>query len=175
MQESLDEALAPAEKAELRQHLDSSVRDAQMYERLQQVDTMLRNAPHERAPRRLAALIMARIAEVAEQMDPRLSRVSGLALGLGLGLVAGVMLPLLVLAGWLMLTALGSGAGMVAAIERVVALLAVVMGLAEHLLLELRAFLAAHPGLLALMLGMIPVSLLWLFRFAPRKRATDAV
>jgi hypothetical protein len=113
---------------------------------------------------------------MAERMDPRqLSRISGLALAIGLALVGGVLIPVLIFAGWLMLTALFSGAGLVAAIERVIALLAIVLGLGESLMQELQIFLAANPGLLALMLGLIPVSLIWLIRFAPRKRATDPV
>jgi anti-sigma factor RsiW len=170
MQKALDEPLAPEEQAELRTHLDSSIRDAQAYKRLQEVDTMLRRAPHERAPQRLAATIMARLAEMAERMDPRLSRISGLALAVALALVGGVMIPVLLLAGWFLLAALFSGAGLVAAIERVVALLAVLIGLAEALLLRIQLFLAANPGLLVLMIGLIPISLGWLIRFAPRKR-----
>ncbi len=172
MQQALDAELAPEEEAELRRHLASSARDAQAYQRLQTVDTMLRSAPHERAPKRLAATIMARLAEMAEQMDPRqLSRISGLALAVALGLVGAVMMPLLALTGWLLLTVIGSGAGLVAAIERVVALLAVILNMAETLLQQLHSFLAANPELLVLMIGLIPVSLLWLIRFAPRKRA----
>lgn len=173
MQKALDERLAPEERVELRSHLDSSVRDAQAYQRLQEVDTLLRHAPHERAPQRLAATIMARLSEMAERMDPRLSRISGLALAVGLALVGGVMIPVLLLAGWFLLTALFSGAGLVAAIERVVALLAVLMGIAEAMLQRVQLFLAANPGLLILMIGFIPVSLVWLIRVAPRKRATS--
>ncbi len=174
MQEALDENLAPEERAELRSYLDSDVRDAVSYQRLQQVDTMLRRAPHERAPQRLAATIMARLAEMAERMDPRLSRISGLALAVALGLVAAVMLPVLALVVWLAITVIGSGAGLVAAIERVAALLTVVIGLAQSLMGELQALLAANPELLVLLIGMIPVSLIWLIRFAPRKRTSDA-
>ncbi|MBZ0303541.1 MAG: hypothetical protein K8J31_27630 [Anaerolineae bacterium] len=175
MQEALDEKLAPEEQAELRSYLDTSVRDAVMYQRLKDVDTMLRDAPHERAPHRLAASIMARLAEMAESMDPRhLSRLSGLALAMSLALVAAVMIPALVLVSWLLLTALGAGAGLVAAIEVVVALLAVILGMAEALLHQMQVFLNANPGLLAVMIGLIPVSLIWLIRFAPRKRTSDA-
>ncbi|HLV33594.1 MAG TPA: hypothetical protein VKY59_00710 [Spirillospora sp.] len=174
MQEALDKNLAPEEQAELRRHLDSSVRDAYTYTRLQQVDAMLRTAPHERAPHRLAAAIMARLAEMAERMDPRLSRISGLALAVALGLVAGVLLPVLLVSIWLIVTTIGSGAGLVAAIERVVALLAVILGTAESLLQQFQTFLGAHPELLVLMIGLIPVSLIWLIWFAPRKRTSDA-
>lgn len=174
MQEALDENLAPEEQAELRHYLDSDVRDAQAYQRLQHVDAMLRRAPHERAPQRLAATIMSRLAEMAERMDPRLSRISGLALAVALGLVAAVMLPVLALAAWLAITVISSGAGLVAAFERVAALLALLIGFGQSLLAELQAMLAENPEILVLLIGLIPVSLIWLIRFAPRKRTSDA-
>jgi anti-sigma factor RsiW len=171
MQQALDAELAPEERAELQRQLDADSRTAAMYQNMQQVDTMLRNPPHERAPRRLAETIMARLSEMAELMDPRqLSRISGLALALSLGLVAGVLLPVLVAAAWLLISGLTSGAGIAAALTQVVALLAVVLGIFETSLTQLRAFLTANPALIVVMLGLIPVSLVGLLRLAPRKR-----
>jgi glucan phosphoethanolaminetransferase (alkaline phosphatase superfamily) len=119
----------------------------------------------------LAETIMARLSEMAELMDPRqLSRISGLALALSLGLVAGVLLPVLVAAAWLLISGLTSGAGIAAALTQVVALLAVVLGIFETSLTQLRAFLTANPALIVVMLGLIPVSLVGLLRLAPRKR-----
>ncbi len=171
LQRALDAELAPEERAELQRQLDDDSRTAAMYQNMQQVDTMLRNPPHERAPRRLAETIMARLGEMAELMDPRqLSRISGLALALSLGLVAGVLVPVLVAAAWLLITALTSGAGITAALTQVVALLAVILGLFETSVVQLRAFLAANPAFVVVMLSLIPVSLIGLLRLAPRKR-----
>jgi anti-sigma factor RsiW len=173
MQKALDQRLEPEEQAELRQHLDSDARAAGLYERLKQVDTMLHSAPQARAPQGMAAKIMDRLTELAERMDPRLSRISGLALAIALGLVAGLMIPVLLLLAWLVISALTSGIGLAAIIEQVVALLAVIIGLGQFILDRLQGFLAANGGLIALLIGLIPVSLLWLLRFSPRRRTSD--
>lgn len=174
MQKALDEQLAPEEQAELHQHLEQHTGDADLFRRMKQVDTMLHNPPHERAPQRLAATIMARLAEMAERMDPRqLSRISGLALALGLGLVAVVLLPLLIGIAWLILTAVGSAAGLTGLIQGIAGLLTFVLGVFESLVQGIQAFLSANPELLLLMLGLIPVSLFWLLRSRLRRRTAD--
>jgi anti-sigma factor RsiW len=175
MQKALDERLEPEEQAELRQHLDSDARAAGYYERLKQVDTMLHSAPQARAPQGLAAKIMDRLSELAEHMDPRLSRISGLALAIALGLVAGVMIPLLLLIAWLVISALTTGIGLAATMQQVVAFLAIVIGLGQSALERLQVFVGANSGLIAFLIALIPVSLIWLFRFAPRRRASDGV
>ena len=175
MQKALDEQLAPEEHAELRAHLDANNSDANLFRRMQQVDTLLQDPPHERAPQRLAATIMARLAEMAEHMDPRqLSRISGLALALSLGLVAAVLIPLLIGVAWLILAAVGSAAGLTTLIQGIVGVLALIISMFESLVQSLQAFLSANPELVLLMLGLIPVSLFWLLRFGARKRAADA-
>ena len=171
LQRALDAELDPQERAELQRQLDSDSRTAVMYQNMQQVDTMLRNPPHERAPRRLAETIMARLGEMAELMDPRqLSRISGLALALSLGLVAGVLLPVLIAAAWLLITSIISGAGIAAALTQVVSLLAIILGIVEASATQLRAFLTANPALIVALVSLIPVSLVGLLRLAPRKR-----
>ena len=173
MQKALDERLAPEEEAELRRHLDSDIRAADQYERLTQVENMLRRAPENPAPQGLAAKILERLGEMAERMDPRLSRVSGLALAIGLGLVAGVLIPVLILVAWFIITALTSGMGLAATVQQVVALLAVILDLGQVMLQNLSTTLAAHVELIALVIALIPVSLIWLVRFAPRRRGSD--
>ena len=46
----------------------------------------------------------------------------------------------------------------------------VVLNLAESLLHQVQVFLAANPELLVVMIGLIPISLIWLLRFSPRRR-----
>ncbi len=171
MQEALDENLSSEARTELYSHLNQDARDAAAFDRLKQVDHMLRNAPHERAPHRLAMSIMARLAET---MSPQqLSRISGLALALGLSLVAGIMIPLLVAAGWLLLGALGSAGALTTAIRTIVSLLAVAIALLEAVIRQIQEFLSAHPELPILMISLIPVSLFWLLRFVPRNRSAN--
>lgn len=172
MQEALDENLTAEKRAELFAHLEQDLRDAEVFDRLKQVDRLLRAAPHERAPQRLAASIMAKL---AENLNPQqLSRISGLALALGLAVVAAVMMPLLVAAGWLVLSAIGSSAALSAAAAQMVTLLSVALNLLETLVQEIQAFIAANPGLPALMLLLIPLSLFWLWRYLPRNRAANS-
>jgi anti-sigma factor RsiW len=174
MQEALDENLTPEARAELYAHLEKDVRDAGAFERLKDIDQTLRAAPHERAPQRLAMNIMARLAEMAESIDPKqLSRISGLALALALSLVAAVLLPLLIAAGWLLLSAFGSAAALTAIIHHIVALLAVGITILEAVVQRAQEFLAANPQVPLLMISLIPISLIWLLRYVPRNRTTN--
>jgi glucan phosphoethanolaminetransferase (alkaline phosphatase superfamily) len=119
---------------------------------------------------------MARLAEMAERMDPRqLSRISGLALALALGLVAVVLMPVLIAVGWAILSAIGSAAGLTSLVQGIVNLLTLVLNVFESLIQSVQAFLSANPGLLLVMLGLIPVSLIGLLRILPRRRATTDV
>jgi anti-sigma factor RsiW len=174
MQRALDEDLAPEESAALRQHLEEDASAAQHYNRLNAVDSMLREAPSARAPQGMAARIMASLAEVAEMVDIRqLSRVSGLALAVGLGLVGAVMIPLLLVLVLVTLGSLLSGLGLAAAIQRVLTLLAVLSNEGQALLLQLQSTLSANPTLTLLMLSLVPLTLVWLLRFSQRRRAND--
>jgi len=169
MQRTLDEALSPEALAELRAHLDTNPSDSVEFQRLRQVDRMLRTAPHERAPQRLAEAIMARLAEAvsARQMP----RVSGLALALGLALTAAAMMPVLLATGWLLLTTLGSAELLAAALQQATALMVLGIALAEQMVTAVQTLLAANTEAVLLLLAAVPLSLLWLMRFAPRLRA----
>lgn len=171
MQEALDENLSPEARTELYSHLSQDARDAAAFDRLKQVDHMLRSAPHERAPHRLAMSIMARLAET---MSPQqLSRISGLALALGLSLVAAIIMPLLAAAVWLLLGAFGSAGALTTAIRYIVSILAVSIALLEAIIHEIQTFLSTHPEVPLLMISLIPVSLFWLLRYVPRNRRAN--
>ncbi len=171
MQEALDENLSSEALTELHDQLNQDVTAADSFDRLQQVDRMLRNAPHERAPQRLAANIMAKLAQTLNPQQ--LSRLSGLALALSLSLVALVMMPLLLGIAWFMLSLIGSATALNGLIQAIVGLLAFGMASLEWFVLQVQTFVAANPEVPLLMIGLIPVSVLWLVRFGPRNRATD--
>ena len=63
MQEALETAPPPEGQRELRQHLDRDAESTAEFSRLKQVDALLRTAPFERAPARLALGIMAKLAQ----------------------------------------------------------------------------------------------------------------
>ncbi len=171
MQEALDEQLTPEAQAELRAHLERDAFSADTFDRLKQVDRTLRSAPHERAPKELAFRIMSQIAQLVKPQQ--LSRLSGLALALSLSLVALVMLPLLIGVGWLMLSIIGSAAALNTLIKQVVGLLALGISALEVFTRQLQTFLSANPEAPLVMAVLIPISLFWLLRLAPRSRAAD--
>ncbi|MCS6835367.1 MAG: hypothetical protein NZ750_05035 [Anaerolineae bacterium] len=107
MQESLDGALSEAMKADLMASLARDRDAAAEYDRLTQVDHLLSRAPTVRAPQRLAAAIMARLAQtVARQakLDALPEEVQR-AIMLSLGMILNSLRPALVAASWLVLNA----------------------------------------------------------------------
>jgi len=166
MQEALDASLSPEVQHELLTQLNPA--DTAEFDRLKQVDRMLRTAPFEHAPERLALNIMARLAQGLRPQN--LSRASGLALALGLALVTVVMVPLLAAAGWLFLSAMGSATALNVLLERVVGLVTVVISGIELLVRAAQDFLQAYPETPALVVTLIPVTLFWLIRYTMQKR-----
>jgi ferric-dicitrate binding protein FerR (iron transport regulator) len=168
MQEALDESLSAESLQELYGELDREPENAGEFSRLKKVDRLLRTAPMERAPQSLALNIMARLAEGLQ--THRLTRNSGLALALALGIVSALLLPALAALGWLILNALGSATALTQAISQLVGLLGMVMTALEGLVTGAQAVLAAYPEVPIVMLTLIPVGLFRLARFAWQNR-----
>lgn len=162
IQESLDDLLTPEAQQELVEKLGEDTEFSSTYERLKQVDRVLRVAPFERAPQRLALNIMARLAESVPELK---TRVSSLALALGLTLVFVVLLPLLVAAGWLILSVVGNAAALSSAIQQLTTLLTVVVGVLTVFVEKAQTLVATSPEAPAALLALIPVSILWLARY----------
>lgn len=164
MQEALDDALTSENLQELYARLDQDAADSAEFNRLRQVDRLLRSAPFERAPQTLALKIMARL---AEGLNPQqLARSSGLALALGLALVTLMLLPLMAGVGWLLLNTVGNAAALSAAVAQVVGLLAAVMNTLESMVKGAQAMLETYPEVPLVMLTTIPIAVFWLFRVA---------
>ena len=168
MQEALDETLTPEARRQLFAQMDKDADSAAEFKRLRQVDQILRTAPFEHAPERLAAAILARLAETLQ--SEQFMRTSGMALALALALVTLLVLPLLIAAGWLVLAALGSAAALSSALQQVVMLLAMVLGVLKVLVERAQEFIASSPQSAAL-LALIPVALYGLLR---GERDTDS-
>jgi hypothetical protein len=160
MQEALDESLSPEARRELFEQLDTDADAAGDFNRLRQVDQILKTAPMEHAPARLALAIMARLAELKAEHLPG---TSGLALALALALMTLMLLPLLMAAGWLVLAALGSAAALSSALQQIVSLLALVLGVLKLFVEQAQDWLAASPQSAAL-LALIPIALYGLLR-----------
>ncbi len=171
MQEALDDQLSPEALQELYKRLDDDPVEADEFSRLRTVDRLLRAAPHERAPERLAVRIMARLAQ--ELQNPKLDRLSSLAFAIGLAIVALTLVPLLVAFGYLLVTALGSATffnGIVQAISGVAAAGAAFL---NSLVASAQSLFSSSPILPMGLLALIPVGLVWLRRLSRQNPPDD--
>jgi len=172
MQEALDGELESEALHELYTRIDDDPQEASDFQRLKQVDRLLRGAPMERAPQGLALRIMAKL---AEGLQPEvLRRSSGLALALGLALVTLVLMPLLAGLGWLILNAVGSAGALTGVINQIAGLVSVVMNSLDALVAGAREVLKTYPEAPVLMLGLIPIASFWLVRFAWKRGDEEA-
>ena len=162
MQEALDQALSPELLEKLRQQLDGDAVGSKQFNRLQKVDEMLRAAPYERAPARLALGIMAKLAQT---MNPRqLSTASSGAVALGLAMVVLVALPVLTVAISLFLSAIGSAAALNAILQQIANLLALVVGMLDTLVDGAQSVLQNYPQAPLLIISVVPIMLFWLLK-----------
>jgi hypothetical protein len=171
MQEALDETLSLDARQQLHQELDAQPEDAELYGRLKQVDRLLRSAPMERAPERLALKIMARLAEGLQSQG--LSQTAGMALALALALMGLLMLPLMAAIGWLVLNTLGNAGAMTQLLQSMSNLLITLMRGLETLLQSMRGVVEASPQTPALLLTLIPLAGVWLARYIGQQRTSS--
>ena len=107
MQEAIDGRLSDDRSRQLFDVLDRDQAAASEYDRLQRVDALFRRASHRRAPARLAATIMARLAKQVEaetqlaDLPPETQK--ALMLSLSASMMA--MMPMMEAASWLVLHA----------------------------------------------------------------------
>lgn len=107
MQEAIDGQLSEDMARKLVEFLGSDRRAAREYDRLQRVDNLLKRAPQQRAPARLAATIMARLAQRVQaetalaDLPPETQQVMMLCLSASMM----AMMPMMEAASWLVLNA----------------------------------------------------------------------
>ena len=107
MQEALDGQLSEEMTSRLVDMLSRDQSAAREYDQLRQVDALLKRAPHQRAPARLAATIMARVAQKVQaeteraDLPPETQRL--MMLSLSAAMMA--MMPMMEAASWLVLNA----------------------------------------------------------------------
>lgn len=158
MQEALDGELSPENEHFLKSRLAQDQQEASHYIGLKEVDTILRNAPFERAPRRLALKIMARVAEAVKAQ--RNSESAELALSLSVAVVSLAMMPVLVAASWLVLNGKADPEVLIRVIEQMIALLAVILKALETLLAEAEMIAATDPETAQIVMALIPLTLM---------------
>ena len=107
MQEAIDGQLSEDMARKLFDILGSDQMAAREYDRLQRVDSLLKRAPQQRAPARLAATIMARLAQRVQaetalaDLPPETQQVMMLCLSASMM----AMMPMMEAASWLVLNA----------------------------------------------------------------------
>ena len=107
MQDAIDGQLSADMARRLVDALERDAGAAQEYSRLQRIDALLRRAPNERAPARLAATIMARVAArvEAEAQLAELPEETQRVMMLFLSAAMMAMMPMMEAAFWLVLNA----------------------------------------------------------------------
>lgn len=177
MQESLDQILPEDAQRELFAYLNEDQDSGAEYNRLNRVHQLLESAPHERAPRRLAATIMARIAEGLEmqvsletdmQMDAQTQQellISREVIALALNLVAVSTMPLLVAASWMVIHAQADPALLTQVLQQIVALTLLVLKIIEVFLQEAEQLAESDPETAMAILALLPVTMLAIVRY----------
>jgi hypothetical protein len=173
MQEALDDVLPEELRQELDTFLDTDSDGVQEFNRLNRADQMLRTAPFERAPKRLAATIMARLAEnieaqqLAEQEGQSQAEleISREVVAVALTLVTAATMPLLVAASWMVVNSLSDPSLLTLVLQRIVGLLLLVLEMLQVFLEKAQELAEANPAEAMALLALIPVTLLALVRY----------
>ncbi len=174
MQEALDDIISADERSELFALLDRDAQSFSEYNRLQRVDKLLRSAPHERAPKRLAAAIMARVAEsVRQEAETQLSPLVTLKereimdelIAVAVLLTTIVTMPLLVAAGWLIVHATASPELLETVFAQVISAMLLILHLLEVFLERAQALAAEDPELALALLALMPITLLAIVQY----------
>jgi NADH:ubiquinone oxidoreductase subunit 6 (subunit J) len=177
MQESLDQILPEEAQRELFAYLNEDQDSVAEYNRLNRVHQLLENAPHERAPRRLAATIMARLAQGLEmqvsleadtQADTRTEHellVSREMIALALNLVTVSTMPLMIAASWMVIHAQADPAMLTQVLQQIVALTLLVLKIIEVFLQEAEKLAESEPETALAILSLLPITMLAIVRY----------
>jgi anti-sigma factor RsiW len=169
MHAALDEELTLEAQQQLTRQLEGDPQGAEEYDRLKQVDRLLRTAPMQHAPENLALKIMARLAQGLTQQP--MTQTMGLALALGLSLMTLLLLPLLAAMGYLILTALSDAAAMNGVIQRLLDVVGLLLNALRQLVEFSQEMISEYPQIAMLLLTLIPVALGGLVRAARQETA----
>lgn len=161
MQEQLDGELKPEEAALLEDHLAAEPEAAKQQEQLTELHVLLTKPPHEPVPQRLAATIMARLAQQLQQqaeLQP-MTQEMRLALMASLSVVTMAMMPLMISASYMVLMAQRSPALLGQVSLQVVALMVVMIDAMTLLLDEIEEIIEKDPKMAPVAFYMIPIAL----------------
>ncbi|MDQ7025997.1 MAG: hypothetical protein Q9P44_10610 [Anaerolineae bacterium] len=162
MQEKLDGALDAETAEELWQFLAEDEQAAQENTQLEQVHQALATAPHVRAPQRLAATIMARLAKTIEAQSnmQELPAEIKLALMMSMSIVQVAMMPVVLAATYMVVNYTRNPAVLSHVIQRVIALQIMMIDALVILLGEVEQMIEKDPESAPVAMSLIPVALM---------------
>lgn len=158
MQERLDGNLDAQREAELLRHLQQAPEAAEQNASLEAVHDMLVRAPLERAPSRLAATIMARLARAVQEQAERqeLPEEVKQALLLAMNLVILQMTPVLLASSYMVLNAQARPKALSNAVNRTVMLMVMMIDGMGVLIDEMEALVREDPRMAPVALSLMP-------------------
>jgi hypothetical protein len=172
MQEALDDVLPEELRQELDSYLDVDGEAVQEFNRLNSVDTILRRAPFERAPKRLASTIMARLAQSieAQQLQAQAQteaelEISREVVAVALTLVTVATMPLLIAASWMVVNSMADPSLLTLVLQQIVGMLLLVLEMLQVFLEKAQELAENDPKAAMALLALIPVTLLALVRY----------
>ena len=162
MQENLDGSLDANDAEELWQKLAQDEEAAGENARLEQVHQTLATAPHVRAPRRLAATIMARLAQTIEAQAKMqaLPAETKLALLMSMSIVQVSMMPVMLAATYMVVRYNRNPAIIGRVTQRVIALQVMMIDALVVLLDEVERMIEKDPDSAPVAMSLIPVALM---------------
>jgi hypothetical protein len=167
MQEKLDGELDPQNVEELLHHLQTNTQAAEEQVQLEQLHHVLNRAPSMRAPSRLAATIMAKLAKKIEaqaQMKPLPEEVR-LALQLTLSIVQMAMMPMMIAASYLVMNAAHDPAILSRVMERTIALMVMMIKGLVVMLEEIERMIEKDPQMAPVAMSLIPIALMGMIEY----------
>ncbi|GAB4515990.1 MAG: hypothetical protein OHK0046_20420 [Anaerolineae bacterium] len=172
MHRALDNELSPDAERELAHLLNRDPDEAHTFDKLQRVENLLRTAPHERAPERLALTIMARMAQMVndqmavemDEMEAHLALTDAM-MQVALSTVTVATLPLLQGAAQMLLNTRSNPEAVEAVLLRIATLLLLTIDIIDVMLEEAEATFEENPEAAMALLTMIPATLLTLVRY----------
>lgn len=162
MQEKLDGELDSQAEQLLHEHLQKDERAAEEQAKLETLHHQLATAPAMRAPSRLAATIMARLAkhlEAQAQLEPMPEEVR-LALMLTVSVVQMAMMPIMLAASYMVLNTQYSPELLTRVMQRTIALLIMMIDGLVLLLEEIEDMIKKDPDMAPVAMSLVPVALM---------------
>lgn len=162
MQEKLDGQLDPQTEEELLELLQEDEEAAEEHQKLENLHQTLATAPAMRAPARLAATIMARLAKTVEaqaKMEPLPQEIE-LALMLTTSMVQMMMMPVMLAASYMVLNAQYSPQILTRIMERSIALIIMMIESLIVLLEEVETMIEKDPDMAPVAMSLIPTALM---------------